>query len=563
MQFNIAHKIFGVAFVGLVLMAAVASYSIRLTAGISEDLHRIAEVNLPTTDTIEQINIRILEQGILLQRLFALEAEEAAPAVLQRNDARFAVLGNEIDIEFSEILTALKQQNHAGLLAGMASVRTQYENFRAQGKKLVAARADGDSTKFSRLLVELNGHQDQLNSKIDLLRLQVQQLNEAAVSRADRDERNLLIVNSILTAMAILLSLLFTSVVARGLVSNVRSLVRGTEAIEKGDLDVKVEIHSKDEVGKLTGSFNSMVGELRLKERIKDTFGKYMDPRIVSNLLAEPEFSTPGGERREMTVLFVDLKGFTTISEVLDPNDLVSMINSFFSHMSDAISANDGVVDKYMGDAVMAYWGPPFCSVDDHATLACKAALQARAHLEIFRADVRQQLGTVADDLDFDLRIGVSTGDVIVGTVGSKVSMNYTVMGDPVNLGSRLEGACKNYGTKILISERTAELSKKHLIAREIDLIRVKGKTRPTRIFELLGETESPVLLPSAALSRFQAGMGNYRQQNWPQAIADFSACQEALPDDAPSGTYLARIKQLQASPPPKDWDGVWDFDSK
>jgi class 3 adenylate cyclase len=563
MQFNIAHKIFGVAFVGLVLMAAVASYSIRLTAGISEDLHRIAEVNLPTTDTIEQINIRILEQGILLQRLFALEAEEAAPVVLQRNDARFALLGDEITVEFSEALAALKIQNHPGLLAGMASVLTRYEHFQAQGEKLVAARAGNDPVEFSRLLVELNGHQDLLNSEIDLLRLQVQQLSEAAVSRADRDERNLLLVNSILTALAILLSLLFTSIVARGLVQNVRNLVNGTEAVEKGDLDVEVEIQSQDEVGKLTGSFNHMVGELRLKERIKETFGKYIDPRIVSNLLAEPDFSTPGGERREMTVLFVDLKGFTSISEVLDPNELVSMINSFFSHMSEAISANNGVVDKYMGDAVMAYWGPPFCSAEEHATLACKAALQAQAHLEMFRKDVRRQLGKVADDLDFDLRIGISTGVVIVGTVGSKVSMNYTVMGDPVNLGSRLEGASKIYGTKILMSERTAGLAKDHFVAREIDLIRVKGKSQPTRIFELLGETQSPLLLPSAALLHFQAGMENYRQQIWPKAIAEFSAGLEVLPDDAPSQTYLARIKQLMVSPPPRDWDGVWDFDGK
>lgn len=172
-----------------------------------------------------------------------------------------------------------------------------------------------------------------------------------------------------------------------------------------------------------------MVGELRLKERIKDTFGKYMDRRIVSNLLDHPEFAEPGSERREMTVMFIDLKGFTSISEALEPNDFVKMINRFFSHMTDAISENKGVVDKFMGDAVMAYWAPPFAGGDEHAHLACRAAVEALDYLEKFRDDVKRELGEKAIDLDIDLRIGVSTGEMIVGTVGSRVSMNYTIMG--------------------------------------------------------------------------------------------------------------------------------------
>ena len=332
----------------------------------------------------------------------------------------------------------------------------------------------------------LNKRQDAIDTEIAALRRHVKTLTDAAVLRADRDEKTLLTANIILTALAALLGLGFAAMVTRAIVRAVRNLVAGTEAVEAGDLDTEVQVTSRDEVGRLTGSFNHMVGELRLKERIKDTFGKYMDPRIVTNLLDNPEFAEPGGERREMTVMFIDLKGFTSISEVLAPDDLVKMINRFFGHMTDAISENKGVVDKFMGDAVMAYWGPPFTEADEHAGLACKAAVQALEHLEMLRSDVMEELGAKAEGLDIDLRIGVSTGQMIVGTAGSRVAMNFTILGDPVNLGSRLVDANKAYGTRAMISERTRELAGDGIAVRELDLIRVKGKHEPARVYELL-----------------------------------------------------------------------------
>ena len=376
--------------------------------------------------------------------------------------------------------------------------------------------------------------------------------------RADRDERTLLVTNSILTALATLLGLGFAGLVTRMLVRAVRDLVAGSEAVEGGDLDTEVAVTSTDEIGRLTGSFNHMVGELHLKERIKETFGKYMDPRIVSNLLDHPEFAEPGGERREVTVMFIDLKGFTSISEVLAPDDLVYLINRFFGHMTDAISDNKGVVDKFMGDAVMAYWGPPFTDTGEHAHLACRAAAQALDHLQNFRDDVKRELGAKADGLDIDLRIGVSTGEMIVGTVGSRVSMNFTIMGDPVNLGSRLEGANKAYGTRAMISERTRVLAGDAAQVRELDLIRVKGKHEPTRVFELLAAPEG-----KAALESFQAGLDAYRRHDWDAAEAAFKTCLETDREDPAAAVYLQRVAHLRAEPPPNDWDGVWVFETK
>lgn len=548
MHLNIAQKIFGIAAVVLVLMLVVAVYSIRLTAGISDDLATVATRHLPLSEAAARLNVRVLEQGVVLQRLFETGIDAG----------RFRVLGQEITAEFDAVralLLAGKTQPSVVLEKSLGAIERQYLAFEKHGLSVLDAQATDDAPLLHELMADVDAKQDAIDAEITGLRRHIEELTDSAVIRADREERNLLTVNSVLTVLAALLALLFAAVVTRALVRSVRDLVDGAEAIEAGNLDTEVAVTTTDEVGKLTGSFNSMVVGLRMKERIKDTFGKYMDPRIVSNLLENPEFTEPGGEKREMTVMFIDLKGFTSISEKLSPADLVRMINDFYTHMTGAISANKGVVDKYIGDAVMAYWGPPFTGEDEHAACACKAALEALDHLQTFRDDLKRQLGAEADGLDIDLRIGVSSGEMIVGTLGSDVSRNFTVIGDPVNLGSRLEGASKAYGTRILISERTRDLAGDAVTTREIDLIRVKGKQKPTRIFEVLAEPLSG--------DAFVRGLASYRNGQWDAAETAFRACMAERPDDPPSNVYLERIAHLRDTPPPPDWDGVWVFETK
>jgi len=569
MHLNIGQKIFGIALVVLALMLAVAIYSIRITAGISNDLAIVAGKQLPISEAVSRINVRILEQGVVLQRLFVRAGEHAN---LVTDTSRFMVLDGEIGVEFKAALGLIEAEERATPTArqtlkvlekDLLAIEREYQVFEDHGRLLVKLEASDERALFDTLLPALNNKQDAIDVEIANLRRHVEDMTNAAVLRTQAEERKLLTVNSALTALATLLGLLFAGLVTRALVRNVRNLVAGTQAVEAGELDTELEIISSDEIGKLAGSFNAMVGGLRLKERIQNTFGKYMDPRIVSNLLDNPEFAEPGGEKREMTVLFIDLKGFTSISEKLAANDLVNLINDFFSLMTEVIAANKGVVDKYMGDAVMAYWGPPFTGPDEHAALACKAALEGLERLKTFREHVKAQLGKEADDLDIDLRIGVSTGDMIVGTIGSKASMNFTVMGDPVNLGSRLEGASKAYGTRVLISERTHELAGNQFVSREIDLIRVKGKLEPTRVYELMAEQGATLALPALAMDGFKSGVAAYRDQQWGIAEGAFKACLELSAGDPPSAVYLQRISHLKETPPPPDWDGVWVFESK
>lgn len=557
MHLNIAQKIFGIAIVILCLMGTVAVYSVKLTAEISSELNMVANQQLPLSDTIGRINVKILEQGLLLQRLFALPEE--TPQAKEKIKA----LGDDVNAEFIKARTLFEAEERSKhppatilqLHRSLIAVEREYRAFEKRGLELLILHDAGETGTFSALLPDLNKQQSTIDDEISTLRRHVETVTGDAVRRTNENERFLLLFNSIMTTVSALIGLGFASAVTIVLVRNIRNLVRAHEAVEGGDLDTEIDVTSRDEIGKLTASFNEMVDGLRMKERIKDTFGKYVDPRVVSKLLENPEFTKLGGTRREMSVMFVDLKGYTSISEKLPPDELVHMLNLFLGYMTDAVSANHGVVNDFQGDAVMAYWGPPFTAPEDHATLACTAALAAADNFERFRADVFAELGSRADDLDIDMRIGVSSGEVVAGNIGSNQTKKYSVIGDPVNLGARLEGANKNYGTRLLISERTRELAGADIHVREIDLIRVKGKTEPTRIYELLAQQSDA--------DQFSAGLSAYRDQDWVAAEQHFMACRESRPDDPVPGIFIERIAQLRAHPPKPDWDGVWDLLTK
>lgn len=564
MRLTIGTKVFSIAAVILALMIAAAVVSIVLTSRVGAELDAITNRHLPVSEAVSRIEINILEQEIAIQRLLVLaEAPETTPAELEAERARFDEIDRLIRRELEQVVSVARLDGRFEAAVPVATeLQARYETLATLSLVVADALKSADREAFLTKRVELDSAQDAINTKLETLRQSLGQIARDSAELADRHESIALNVISVLTVLAAVLGLLFGTLVTRGLVRSVRNLVQGTVAVEGGNLDTQLEVISHDEVGRLTDSFNRMIGELRLKERIKETFGKYMDPRIVSDLLEHPEKTATEGQKQVMTVMFIDLKGFTSISEILEPGDLVNMINRFFSHMTRAISAHDGVVDKFMGDAVMAYWGPPFTKPGDHPALACRAALEALERLEEFRGDVRQELGAAADQLEIDLRIGISTGTMIVGTVGSEASKNFTVIGDPVNLGSRLEAANKAYGSRILVAGQTREGVTDQTF-RELDLLRVKGKQEPIRVFELVSGDANPGAETAESISKFEQGLAHYRSSEWGDAEKCFEAVLAKRNDDMASKVYLERIRHFRSNPPPADWDGVWVMETK
>jgi adenylate cyclase len=305
-----------------------------------------------------------------------------------------------------------------------------------------------------------------------------------------------------------------------------------------------------------------MVVQLRDKQRIKETFGKYIDPRVVEGLIDRPNLTAAEGRRRVMTVLFCDLKGFTSLSEGMTPQGLVKVMNRYLSIMSEPIRTNRGIIDKYIGDGIMAYWGPPFVDEADHAQFACLAALEMIERIERLRREIPELLGVRDTPMEnCDLRIGVATGEALVGSIGSDVMMSYTVMGDVVNLASRLEGANKVYGTRNLVSERTIAAAGTSFEVREIDRIVVAGQTRFEVVFEIVGNKGDVTPQQLASRDKYLEGLSAYRDRRWDDALGAFNASLEAMPGDGPPMALIKRIESLRANPPSGDWDGSWHIE--
>jgi adenylate cyclase len=297
--------------------------------------------------------------------------------------------------------------------------------------------------------------------------------------------------------------------------------------------------------------------EERDKRFIKSAFGYYLSPHVIEQLTENPDKLKLGGERRELTAFFSDIQGFSTISENLSPEDLVGLLNEYLTEMSDIILKYDGTIDKYEGDAIMAFFGAPL-DYPDHARRACLAALEQQQQLIEMRKVLREQN---RDELF--VRMGLNTGAAVVGNMGSSKRMDYTIMGDEVNLASRLEGANKQYRTYIMSSEVTYNSAREFVEARDLGLIRVVGKKVPVRVYELLalkGELDPD---KEKVIKAYLEGLHYYEGRDWQNAIAAFSEALRLDPQDGPANTYLDRCRAYLAAPPPPDWDGVFTMTEK
>jgi adenylate cyclase len=245
------------------------------------------------------------------------------------------------------------------------------------------------------------------------------------------------------------------------------------------------------------------------------------------------------------------------------PTALVNVLNRYMTLMSEPLRSNNGVIDKYIGDGIMAFWGPPFTSPDEQGHLACLAALGQLAGFAAFRDELPELTGLKRGFPEIDVRIGIATGEVVVGSIGSEQTRNYTVIGDAVNLASRIEGANKVYETRALISEATHRLAAGSVETREIDTVLVMGKTEPQRIFELLGRKGE--LAPKVLELRdaFAEALKAYRRKAWDEARAGFERCLAIVPRDGPSKVFLSRISQFCGTAPSADWNGVWSLTEK
>jgi len=300
-----------------------------------------------------------------------------------------------------------------------------------------------------------------------------------------------------------------------------------------------------------------MIFEEREKRRIRKMFSHYLSPDVISLIEKDPQkYIRPGGEMKELTVMFSDIRGFTTLSEGLTPDELVLLLNEYLGEMTEAVFAERGTLDKYIGDAVMAFWGSPL-PLEDHAALGCACALQMQRRLE--KLNLRWK-GEGRPHIT--IGVGLNTGPMTVGNMGSAHFLNWTVMGDNVNLASRLEGITKTYRIGTVISEATYQHVASQFTCRELDRITVKGKSQAVKIYELMGTVAErakfePLLKP------FDEAMVAYLRQDWRGAAAGFGELLGTYPDDGPTQVFLQRALEFMENAPDADWNGVYVMKTK
>jgi adenylate cyclase len=300
-----------------------------------------------------------------------------------------------------------------------------------------------------------------------------------------------------------------------------------------------------------------MIFEERQKRQIRKSFAQYLSPGVIALIQKDPQkYIHPGGEMKDLTVMFSDIRGFTTISEGLTPDELVRLLNEYLGAMTDIVFASYGTLDKYIGDAIMAFWGSPYPQTD-HAFRGCYCALEMSRGLAKLNSKWKQEGRS-----PIAIGIGLNTGPVNVGNMGSEKRLAWTVMGDNVNLASRLEGITKQYQIQIVISEGTYRQVGTHFVCRELDKIKVKGKNHPVNIYELL-DVAAEKWKYESLLERFDQAMAAYRNQNWREAAAQFGQLLGEFPEDGPTQVFLQRALEYLENAPESDWDGVYVMKSK
>jgi adenylate cyclase len=325
-------------------------------------------------------------------------------------------------------------------------------------------------------------------------------------------------------------------------------------------------------LGYLSITLYSYVQKEKEKEFVQGAFGHFLDPRVISNIVENPQLLNQlGGDARVMTAFFSDVASFSSISEHLTPVELVETINEYLTEMCEIVEQHNGTIDKFEGDAIVAFWGAPIIQ-EDHAERAVQAAIDMQLQMIKLRKkwedegkmlELREKWAADGRGTFFSVRIGMNTGEMVVGNMGSKTRVDYTMLGDAVNLAARLEGAGKAYGVTSMISESTYLITRSFIEARELDSIRVVGKEEPVRVYEILGRKGEVDAQKLQIIDLFNAGLGKYRERHWDEALSFFEQGLALDPTEGPCAVYIKRCHGFIANPPPENWDAVHNLDSK
>ena len=547
-----------------------AFISLRNSAEMVRQMGSVVEFAIPAYGALARSHIRSLEQAVELRRslLLAQDPGVADDAIAEHVQA-FRKAQAEFDREIADAERLLQGQrdstSSATVAAGLqrlaesvVELRPLIENYETETAACLAAISARALPEARRRLVTIDGLRQQLGERLETMRAGMFATLKVISKEAQDTEARARVATIAVFVLSSILGLATAAIGAMRVIRSIKSLVLGAEAVEGGNLDTRIQIASRDEIGRLAASFNRMTEGLRMRDRIRETFGRYVDRRIADQLIGAHDLLAERGERRDVAVMFCDLAGFAALSERVEAEQLVRFLNAYFSILAREIAATEGIIDKYIGDAVMAYWCPPFVPQDAVPLRSADAALLCLRQVPAMAAFSEAIFGG-GTAYHPRIRIGIASGQSITGSIGANERRNYTVIGDTVNLAARIEAATRVYRTTNLVCGRTAATIRTSFQLREIDTVLLPGFDAPQTIFEILGRAGQVAAEQQELRASYELALDAYRRGDWPDARQRFSDCLSMAPEDGPARTMLQRIETLAATPATADsWSSVW-----
>jgi len=557
----------------LLLFAVALAITLFMVKDSDDEVSGISEYHLPILTRLNSLDVITYEIEVLAHRLM----DEAKPTQKRAEEihARSQRCRQEIDSIFEETKRLADAGSKdarndladrlemARMVGEIDSLKSEVDRFSEAATLPVELMIQGKSAEARKAIGNLQDY-EYLDPIITSARRKANQLAMDSLLETRANIFSIIWTNAVLFLSASLLGLFVFLLITGRLQTAFRRLTSAFHETADGKYSDPLPITSGDEIGELTSSFNTMVDQLKSKEKLREAFGQFLDPRIVANVVnpATGELRQ-SAERRTVTIFFSDIAGFSGIGEQLTADTVVRLLNRYFTAATEVIRRNHGIVDKFIGDAVMAFWASPFSEGETHARDACLACLEMRSAFAAIANDISNITGLRRNIPKFHVRVALATGEALIGTVGSDTTKSFTVIGDTVNIASRLEGVNKIYGTDLIINEDCFHLAEQDVEAREIDLLTVYGKTEPVRIYELLGKIGELDSSTSQLRDTFATALQKYREQKWTEAEKGFQNCLAIRKNDGPSLEFLTRIATFARTPPPKDWNGVWQTASK
>lgn len=416
--------------------------------------------------------------------------------------------------------------------------------FAASASALGTAIRGEDTTATNAAFKIFTAKGTKVRESLDALTSAMRTAMVGAAERAEQYEARVHMMVLIATFVAFVVGVFGTIAISGVITRPIRTLVAAAKRIEQGDLDASVVIKGRDEIAGLGHTFNTMVEGLRVKDRIKDTFGKYIDPRIVEHLIGE--VSLLDSNRRAMTVSLTQYAGFPEYAERHEPEQIVDRINAYYTAMATEIAENNGVVDKMMGDTVLAFFGPPFTPEANQAELACRSALR----------QMTWRPGNAPPD--HRPLIAIARDESIVGTMGSDQIRSFTIMGDNVAVAEVMVRACRLFQVDVLISGATRSGLGDDFVTRRVDTVRLPDREGSLDLFELLGTSGDVSDADIAFRDAYETALETYMTSGFEEARLLFEDCARERPGDQPTSLMLDRLDLVEMDPPEEDWSGAW-----